>query len=272
MIAIVTAALMLILPMTAAWLMRMRGAASGWIDVIWSAAVGIAGLSVLLLADTGDAGRRWLIAGLLGLWSTRLVAHIAARTIGSSDDPRYAALAREWGDTFPFRLFMFLQAQALAGLMLAAAIYLAAANPKPFPGALDIVGALVIVAAILGEALADAQLQRFRRMRRPGQTVCDTGLWGWSRHPNYFFEWLGWVGFALLAVDPAGGYPLGFLAFTAPLLMYGLLVHVSGIPPLEAHMLASRGEAFRRYQQRVSAFFPVPPRSHPRSTAQGAGR
>ncbi|MBW8881271.1 MAG: DUF1295 domain-containing protein, partial [Asticcacaulis sp.] len=94
--------------------------------------------------------------------------------------------------------------------------------------------------------------------------VCDNGLWKWSRHPNYFFEWLGWVGWAVLACgQPFGGQASGWLAWGAPALMYYLLVYASGIPPLEAHMLATRGEAWRVYRARTNAFFPGPPKRIP---------
>jgi hypothetical protein len=115
---------------------------------------------------------------------------------------------------------------------------------------------------------------RYRRRRRcrcavaplscrSGQfgKVCDAGLWGWSRHPNYFFEWFGWLAYPLLAIDFSGVYPWGFAALLGPACMYWLLVYVSGIPPLEAHMLERRRDEFRAYQARTSAFFPVPPRA-----------
>ena len=119
---------------------------------------------------------------------------------------------------------------------------------------------LLLLIAILGEAWADATLARFRAEPANRGGVCEKGPWAWSRHPNYFFEWLSWLGYALLAVDPSGAWPQGWLAFCGPLLMYWLLAHVSGVPPLEKHMVASRGDAYRRYQARVSAFFPWPPR------------
>ena len=84
--------------------------------------------------------------------------------------------------------------------------------------------------------------------------MCDAGLWGWSRHPNYFFEWLGWLAYPLLAIDPAAAILAGSRC-PAPAFMYWLLVYVSGIPPLEQQMLRSRGDAYRDYQARVSAFF-----------------
>ena len=90
--------------------------------------------------------------------------------------------------------------------------------------------------------------------------ICDTGLWAWSRHPNYFFEWLGWCAWPLFAIDLGGGWPWGWLALSGPAYMYWLLTRVSGVPLLEAHMRRSRPEAFAAYAERTSAFFPRPPR------------
>ncbi len=88
----------------------------------------------------------------------------------------------------------------------------------------------------------------------------NRGLWAWSRHPNYFFQTLGWLAYPVIALVPPGSSWLGLIALSGPVLMYWLLVHVSGIPPLEREMLASRGDAFRAYQASTSAFFPLPPR------------
>ena len=111
--------------------------------------------------------------------------------------------------------------------------------------------------SVVGEGVADTQMQRFRAARQGG--VCDRGLWGWSRHPNYFFEFLGWCAYPVLAIT-LHGYSIGGLALLGPVMMFWLLRYVSGVPPLEAAMLARRGDAFRDYQARVSAFFPAPPR------------
>lgn len=257
---LLASAIGLALVMALAWVVRMRTGNSGWIDAMWSAGVGVAGLLAALAPGGGASGRAWTVAVLVALWSARLAGHIAARTRGGGDDPRYAELARQWGADFPRRLFVFLQIQAACGVVLVLAIRLAASDPAPFPRALDLFAIAVVIAAITGEAVADAQLRRFRRSAPPGGAICEAGLWGWSRHPNYFFEWLGWCGFALFALDPTGARMVGVLALAAPALIYLLLVHASGIPPLEAHMLASRGEAYRALQARVSAFFPRPPR------------
>ena len=258
-------ALLLALAMTGAWGLRLATGKSGWIDAIWSAAVGVVGIVAALGAEGG--GRRFLVAGLVALWSGRLALHIAQRTRGAADDPRYAELARQWGPAFRSRLFFFLQVQAAAGLVLVMAIHLAAATPAPFPGLLDGVAALLLLGSILGEATADAQLACFRATA-PAGSVCDVGLWGWSRHPNYFFEWLGWCAFPVFALAAIDTRPLGLLTLAAPALMWLLLVRVSGIPPLEAQMLASRGEAFRAYAARVSPFVPLPPRAGGRASSQ----
>lgn len=252
-VAIVTAGLSA--AMAAAWLVRRRTGNSVWVDAIWTLSTGAA---CVAYGVTADSGRGWLVAALAAVWALRLGGHIARRAARGGDDPRYARLQTEWGAAFEPRLFKFLQLQAGAGALLALAAWLAARNPAPFPSAFDILGATIVLAAVLGEAIADAQLAAFKRSGAGG--VCDRGLWAWSRHPNYFFEWLFWVGLAVLALNPAGGWPWGLLALLAPLYIWWLLTRVSGVPPLEAHMARTRGQAWRDYAARTSAFFPWPPR------------
>lgn len=248
--------------MAGAWAVQRATGSSGWIDTIWSFAVGLGGIAAAYLPAAGaHDGRRAVVAVLIALWSLRLGLHIAARTRGAGEDPRYAALLEAWGADASRRLFLFLQIQAAAAFLLVVAVRAAAVNPVPFPRLLDFVGIAVAAVAVGGEALADAQLARFRRDNPGRGAICEIGLWAWSRHPNYFFEWLGWCAYALVAVDLGGGHPAGWLAFAAPAFMYVLLVHVSGIPPLEAHMVASRGAAYRALQGRVNAFFPGPRRT-----------
>lgn len=246
--------------MAGAWLVALRTGRSGWIDAIWSLATGGFGATAALLplADTDIATRQVLVAVLALLWSLRLGIHIAVRTARGGDDPRYTQLRGEWGASFKRRLFWFLQIQALAALALALSIMLAAHHPAPGLGPADWTGFAVLIVAVAGETIADRQLSAFRSDPANKGKVCDVGLWGMSRHPNYFFEWLGWLAYAIIASDLTGAYPWGWLALAGPLLMYWLLVHASGIPPLEAHMLRSRGTAFRAYQRRVNAFWPGP--------------
>ena len=256
--AIVALAVCLSATMAGAWLVALRTGRCGWIDAIWSFATGVFGAAVALVpfADAEMTFRQVLVALLALFWSLRLGIHIATRTARGGDDPRYSQLREEWGDAFNTRLFWFLQIQALAALVLALSIMLAAHNPTPGLRTLDWLGVAILIVAVIGETIADRQLAAFRANPANRDKVCDAGLWGMSRHPNYFFEWLGWLAYAIVAVDLTGAYPQGWLAFAGPLLMYWLLVHASGIPPLEAHMLRSRGKAFWEYQDRVNAFWP----------------
>jgi len=254
-------AAVLVLAMSAAWLAVSRGAKSGWIDATWSFLVGASGVAVALAPVegwTGDPWRQAIVALVAGLWSLRLGLHIAIRTAHGGEDPRYAALKEEWGESWRGRLFGFLQIQSAAAFLLATTIFLAARNPAPVLQWSDLAGIALLAAAIAGEGVADAQLARFRRDPNSHGKVCDIGLWGLSRHPNYFFQWLGWTGYALVAIGPAGGWLWGWAALAGPLFMYWLLTRASGIPPLEAHMMSSRGQAYADYRKRVNAFWPGP--------------
>ena len=169
----------------------------------------------------------------------------------------FKALREEWGENFVFRLFLFLQVQAAAALVLVICVLAAARNTAPL-GWGDALGLAILAVAVLGEAAADAQLARFAGSPSAKGAVCEIGLWRYSRHPNYFFEWLAWLSYPVIAVGLPADNLYGLIALTGPAMIYWLLVHVSGIPPLEAHMLKSRGAAFADYQKRVSAFFPGP--------------
>lgn len=245
----------LMLAMAAAALVAERTRRSGFVDGIWSLSTGLVTVVMIVLL-AGWSERALLITGLVGLWAVRLARHLLGRSFAElGDDPRYAALRREWGAQAARRMFRFLQAQAVAGWLLALSATAMALREGPLD-LRDICGGLLALAALYGEARADRTLSAFRK-GQPG-AICDQGLWGWSRHPNYFFEWLFWLGLALAGLG--GPDVRSGLALLAPMIMYLLLVHVSGIPPLEAHMLKSRGAAFAAYQARVSAFFPRPPR------------
>jgi steroid 5-alpha reductase family enzyme len=248
---LIPATLFLCAVMALAWVAQRRIGNAGLVDAFWTFGLGAAGAGVALLAGTGQ--RRFIVASLVGVWAIRLGSHILFRIRGAWEDSRYARLREEWGAGFQRRLFGFLQIQAAAAALLLVPILLAAMSPRPL-GWIDVLAMAIALLAFLGEGVADRQLQAFRSDPLNHGRVCDTGLWAWSRHPNYVFEWLHWWAYPLLAL----GASWAALALVGPVFMYWLLVHVSGIPPLEAEMLRSRGAAYRAYQQRVSAFLPWP--------------
>jgi steroid 5-alpha reductase family enzyme len=231
----------------------------GIVDVAWSYAFA-ALTSFYALAGPGWPVRRALIAALAVVWSLRLGTHLAIRVIGHhpTEDGRYVQLRRDWAGVFAPKMFGFFQLQAGTVVLLGAAFVLAAVNPAPALHPLEYAGAALWLLAISGEALADAQLARFKRDPSNKGKVCNVGLWHYSRHPNYFFEWLIWVSFFVFAL----GSPSGWIAIIGPASILYLLLRVTGIPLTEEQSLRSRGDAYRRYQQTTSAFIPWFPKKN----------
>ncbi|MCE3001252.1 MAG: DUF1295 domain-containing protein [Xanthomonadaceae bacterium] len=231
----------------------------GYVDVFWALGMALAAITVGLLAG-GDPLVRLLVAALGGLWGLRLFRFLWQRVRGEAEDGRYRAMREAIGDGGP-RWFAFFQLQALVIALFALPFIAAASAPGGFDSPWLWLAITVWLVAMAGETLADRQLHAHRRDVAQRGRTCRRGLWAWSRHPNYFFEWLHW--FAYVALAAAG--PLWWLAWLGPLLMFAFLWRVSGIPWTEAQALRSRGDDYRRYQAEVSAFFPWPP-------ARGAAR
>lgn len=233
----------------------------GIVDIAWSYAFGVLAVFYALAAD-GWPARRALIAALALVWSLRLGTHLYVRVMGHHpvEDGRYVALRTRWAANFAAEMFKFFQMQAVSVVLLGAAFLVASLNPSPALHPLEIAGALLWLLALTGEALADRQLAAFKRDPANRGRVCDRGLWRYSRHPNYFFEWLVWVAFFVFAL----GSPWGWVAIIGPASILWLLLRVTGIPMNEEQNLRSRGDAYRRYQQTTSAFVPwLPKKSRP---------
>ena len=144
------------------------------------------------------------------------------------------------------------QFQALLIALFSLPFLAVAANPAAHWNPWFIAGIAVWLACVAGEAIADAQLARFRADPANKGKACRAGMWRYSRHPNYFFEWLHWFAYVLLAV----GSPISWLAWTGPLVMYAFLRWISGIPFTEAQALRTRGEDYARYQRSTPMLFP----------------
>lgn len=246
--------------MVAAWAFGLTVKNGGWTDVFWSFGTGflLAGAAVVATAADTSQARRLLIAGFMLVWGLRLGLYLAPRVAGHPEDARYAAF-RKSAKNYPLTMLWVSLPQAPATALLALSVVAAAQRPEPSLDLRDALAGLIYLLAIVGETVADAQMKRFRGDPANKGQVIETGLWAWSRHPNYFFQWLGWMAYPVMALDPSR--PVSLLTLAAPAVMYGLLRYVSGVPPLEEAMLKSRQDAFRDYQKRVSVFFPLPPKA-----------
>lgn len=240
------------------WAVQRRYGKAGIVDIVWAAGVGV--LGVLFAAfGSGYPPRRLLIGLLAGGWSLRLTSYLLVRVVTMPEDGRYEAMKQKWGERTQAYLFWFFQIQALWSMMFALPMLLAANNATKPLSSLDAAGAGVFAVAVFGETLADRQLAAFRARRANKGKVCNTGLWRYSRHPNYFFEWLHWWAYVLIGWQA----PYGWATLAGPAVMLFFLLKVTGIPPTEENALRSRGEAYREYQRTTSVFFPLPPKKEP---------
>jgi steroid 5-alpha reductase family enzyme len=233
----------------------------GIVDIAWSYAFA-ALASAYALLGAGWPVRRAMVAAMVTAWSLRLGTHLLVRIARKHpvEDGRYAQLRKDWARGFTSRMAGFFQMQAVSVVLLGIPFLAACSNASPAVGVLEWAGAGLWLLAISGEALSDAQLARFKRDPRSAGGVCDAGLWRYSRHPNYFFEWLIWVSYFVFGCAS----PWGWIGIISPACILYLLLRVTGIPMTEEQSIRSRGDAYRRYQERTSAFVPLPTRALPR--------
>ena len=241
----------------ALYLLQRRSNDATAVDAGWATSLVV--IAVLAAAlGPGDLSHRVLIAVVAGLENLR-VALVVSRRIGKGEDTRYQELRRRWRErgreqsTFA----IFYEAQALLAAILALPFVLAVFNAHDGLEPVEWIGAALWLVAFAGGTLSDEQLRRFKSdVRFTGQTM-RSGLWRYSRHPNYFFQSLAWVSYALIA----SAAPWGWLGFLSPLLIIPLILFVTGIPPAEEASLRSRGDDYRRYQRETSVFIPWFPHS-----------
>lgn len=243
------------------WLIQLNQRNASLADVGWCA--GLAGAVVwYAIHAEGDPGRRILVAVMVGSYAARLGSHIwRDRVMGRQEDTRYRRLRGLLGRYETAGMFLYFQAQAAAVVLFSWPPLIVMQNPRPTFSLWELCGLTVWAVAVIGEMIADRQLRAFRRQPWNRDRVYQDGLWRYSRHPNYFFEWLHWWSYVFMALAlPAGNWAATLIG---PVVMGLALVKITGIPWAEAQALATRGEAYRDYQRRTSAFIPWPPRAEP---------
>ncbi len=245
-------AAVVVLLMGVLWAIHLRIRNAAIVDFGWG--LGIALIAVLYAIEgPGYAPRKWLIATMAWVWGIRLSMYLLFdRVISKPEEGRYQQLRREWKTNLPLKFFFFFQFQAFLCVLLSAPFLFAVLNSRNEISWLEYAAVGLWLLALAGEVAADWQLAAFKANPANKGKLCRAGLWNYSRHPNYFFEWLIWVAYAMFALAS----PWGFVALLCPALMLYFLLRVTGIPATEAQALRSRGETYRRYQQTTSAFVP----------------
>lgn len=223
------------------------------VDLGWGLCISTVAIIYFLLGDAFSV-RKAIFAFMATVWGWRLSYFIfTTRVLSGHEDARYAAFRKDYGDQVDRKFFTnVFQFQGILGTLLSLPFLFPAMNSSIVISPLEIVGLLVFVIGVIGESVADFQLAEFKTDPKNRGKVCDTGLWKYSRHPNYFFEWVIWISFGLVSLAS----PWGWIGLLSPAVMYILLTQITGIPLNELGQLKSKGVLYEEYKTRTSAFFP----------------
>ena len=242
--------------MTGVWLVSLILKDSSIVDIVWGAGFVVAAVAYFALTD-GYQTRKLVLLVLVAIWGLRLSLHIFFRNKGKGEDFRYRKWREQHGASYWwvsfFRVYLLqgVLMWIISGPLLAAQFH---ATPA-YLTAFDVLGIAVWVIGFIFEAGGDWQLMRFKANPANKGKLLKTGLWAWTRHPNYFGDAAQWWGYFLIALSTPGG----FLTIYAPLLMTFLLVRVSGVALLEKSLKDNK-PGYNTYKERTPAFFPRPPR------------
>ena len=249
--------LLVVAVMFGLWLLGLRNRNFSYVDIGWSVNFALIGVLYAALAP-GDLSRRLVIAAMFSAHGLRLGWHLSKRIIGEPEEGRYQQLRADWGKSgnLNLKFLGFFEFQAVLNAFLTLPLLIVSFNRTPQFQPLEIAGIALFIIAIIGESVADAQLAAFKRNPANKGGVCDVGLWHYSRHPNYFFEWVIWIAYAIVALAS----PHGWIALAMPVLMLHFLINVTGLKATESQALRTKGERYRLYQARTSGFIPWIPR------------
>ncbi len=235
---------------------KMRNAAVADVGWCYGLALVVSWYAALI---PGEPARRLLVAAMVVVYAVRLGTHVLIdRVWDKPEDGRYRALRRQWGDHEQLYLFWYFQLQAAAIAWFSLPPLVVMQNPHPPFHLWELAGFLLWFVAVSGEAIADRQLAAFRNQSWNRDRVCRIGLWRYSRHPNYFFEWLHWWSYVLMAMAiPVGNWAVTLIG---PIAMGVALLKLTGIPWTERQAMRTRGEEYAAYRRTTNAFIPWWPR------------
>ena len=238
------------------WIIQVFTRNAGIVDLGWALGLMIHAGAYAFLAE-GNPSRKMVLFGLVAIWAMRMAYLLIPRLLKGKEDRRYALLRKEWGPNINFKFFLLFEFEALLNVVLSIPFLIICLNPATNFHVLEILGGIIWLTGFIGEVTADQQLKVFKNNAANKGKICRDGLWDYSRHPNYFFEWLMWVGYAVAALS----VPFGLIALISPLVILFLLLKVTGIPFIEEHGVKTKCEAFKEYQRTTSIFIPLPKRN-----------
>lgn len=230
-------------------------------DVGWS--YGLVGAAIYCsIVGHGDEVRRFLLGLFVSIWGIRLGTYLWIDRVlrAKEEDSRYQNLRKHFGDRAKRKFFWFFQGQALFVIIFSIPFLVVCWNPKPSFTYLDYLGIMIWLLGNMGEWFSDYQLAQFRSDSENKGKVFQKGLWRFSRHPNYFFEWIHWWSYVVFSI----GASLWWISLMGPVCMGYLLMRLTGIPYAESQALKSRGDAYRIYQESTNAFIPWFPKENSR--------
>jgi steroid 5-alpha reductase family enzyme len=249
---VLTATACCVLMMFGLWLLHFPLRNAAIVDAGWSFGMPLCALVYAWRAD-GWPNRAWLLVAMTALWGLRLGGYLLfTRVFGHPEEGRYVTLREKWKTNIPLKFLLFYQVQAILCGLLSIPYYFVASNPHPGFAPLEAAGVALWFIGWTGESLADWQLWRFKSNPTNRGKTCRGGLWRYSRHPNYFFELIVWIGWAVYAMPS----PHGYWGLASAALLYYFLMHVTGIRPTEAQALRTKGQDYMDYQKTTNAFFP----------------
>jgi len=251
----VTGAVALIVIFTITWLIQLKTKNAAIVDSVWAVSFPLLA-GIYFFKSEFFLARNVILFVMVFAWGMRLATHLFVRTINHAEDVRYIALREQWGSKQNILMLRFFYFQAILAVLLSYPFAVVMINPSIEMNYFEWTGVVLWIMSVIGESIADAQLKKFKSDTSNKGKICETGLWNYSRHPNYFFEWLVWVSFFVFAL----GSPWGWLSIICVVLMLFFLLKVTGIPYTEQQMIKSRGQAFIEYQKTTSAFIPLPKR------------
>jgi steroid 5-alpha reductase family enzyme len=240
--------LYLVLQMSFIWIIYRVLKNPSVVDASWSFGLMMSGL--IYLGSMPITFRNIVVSVLLALWALRLAGYLWYTRIHQGHiDKRYTQLSSTWKINQSLGFFLNFQLQGFLIFIISFVFYLISTSSNSSLSLLDGVAILVVIAGVIGESIADLQLYRFKSREKGG--VCHIGLWNYSRHPNYFFDWLTWLGFGIFAFQSNQGY----LGIVSILVLYLIFTRITG-PLTERGSVQSRGQKYLDYQKQTSMFVP----------------